>query len=145
MCVSTDDDTVLDKPFIESSDYLLQRVSITPPHGDKDIGKWFVLDLDGSQIAKKIDVEFSDIFVPDLNFVPIDQEHFMDTILPKSFMDNLIHHKTTLTIALMITGAILVVTKFGAVQITIAIAAMSILVGVITSIGSMNKLIERMR
>ena len=104
----------------EDDDVLLQRISLKAP-------KSFILDLTGSMISYNVNNGF------DPSYSPIDRNAFADSILPRSLFDTLSDHSTLLTICGLLLGVGVVLSRFGAVHITVAVLGMSILVGVLNS------------
>ena len=90
----------------------------------------FVVDLAGSRIAT-FEAPLGDI--DDLKFRPMDQADFISTYFPLSWMEQIMSHKTSIVAGLIVAVSFLAFTKIGALNITIAVGLMSIVVGVASS------------
>ena len=118
-------EAVLPAPLVQN-DILMQLVradKLTPS----------VIDFQGSQLAP-LSIPLDDLVIEDLRFKPFVQQEFVDRVFPRGIIGTIRHHSTILVVALMMTVAGLVVTKVGPVQITVAIAGMSILVGILNAV-----------
>jgi hypothetical protein len=100
-------------------------------------GAPLLLDFQGSQIVKiSADTTVSDIFVDDLKFVPIDRQEYLNKYLPMSLMDAVSEHKTLVASALLLAVCFLLATRVGPVQITIAVAFLSLFIGALPYLQS---------
>lgn len=80
-------------------------------------GHGYVLDFQGSRIDSS----------------PIDLEVFINEKFPESFFGLLKRNRNTLVVAISMVAVFLAVTRVGALQITIAVASLSIVVGLLSS------------
>jgi len=119
-CVSADPTSnLLAKPDIDRDEVLHQRVVFPNPSPP------IVLDLAGSMIQ-----------IEDDDFIPLDVAKFVDEQFPLSVWEKIRQNAVLLSVAGMCVIAIAVTSRFSAVQLTIAIAGMSILVGALNALSS---------
>jgi len=110
-------ETPLNKTMTVDGGVVLQRVFAPTVSGET------VLDLQGGRLANN----------KELHFESIDIDAFMSEKFPESFFGMLKRNRNTLVVALCMVAVFLAVTKVGALQITIAVAFLSMLVGLLSS------------
>ena len=123
---STGSENILPKPLIVA-DSVIQRVSWS-----KQSKPAVVLDVIGSRIAHlSPSMDLEDI--EDISFDDLDVSKFIDDNFPLSVFDHVKRHWTPIVVTLILVVGTASVARIGAVTLMIVIAAMSIVVGVLSS------------
>jgi hypothetical protein len=120
---------VMEKSKITDGETLHQRVYVS---GSPE----FELDITAATI------------IVDNEMRPVDIVKWIDEKFPMGILEQARLYAVPLTVAAMVFMGLLVVAKLGPVQITIAIAGMSILIGIINAVGTgaiLNKLKQHLR
>jgi hypothetical protein len=127
-CVSVPvtDPVLIPAPVVQN-DILLQRVSF--PGDVKNV----VLDLQGSSSAP-LWTAVSDLVIEDLRFTAISQSDFIDAKFPRGILGRIQDNLTSVAVVSLIIGSLFVATKVTPVKITVAIAVMSIVVGILNAV-----------
>ena len=121
-CVNTDPSVkILTKPDVDRDEIVHQRVSIP------GLSENIVLDLAGSMVQ-----------VGDDDFVPLDVVKFIEERFPLSLLEKIRQNAVTISVVGMCLTAVVVTSRLSAVQVTIAIAGFSIIVGAINAVSSAN-------
>ena len=112
---------ILTKPHIDQDETVHQRVVLPGQSGP------VILDLAGSMVQ-----------IGDEDFVPLEVGKFIEERFPLSVMEKVRQNAVLISVAGMFVIAVAVTSRFSAVQLTIAIAGFSILVGAMNAISSAN-------
>lgn len=106
-----------------------------------------VIDAQASRIAIYHHNSLDDLHLDDLQFSAVDMTEFVNAKFPRGIFGTMKEHATVLTVAALAVLTFLAVSKVGPVQITVAVAVMSVLVGVLNAIpaGSFAALLKLVR
>ena len=125
VCVgsTTEEGPLLADPVFYGEEVVLQPV-VMPRNAP------LVLDFQGSRVANfSTHTVLSELFLDDLAFRPIDREAFLNEYLPQGWMDVVLEHKTLVACAMLFLVGLVVSNRLGAVQMTIALTFLSLLIG----------------
>jgi hypothetical protein len=93
-----------------------------------------VIDASSSRIGVFHGSRLEDLVLEDLKFVHVEIVDFVNDKFPLGLFGTVKQHATALTVAAMASVAFVGATKIGPVQITIAVAFMSLIVGVLNAV-----------
>ena len=127
-CVSVlgTDPVLIPAPLVQN-EILLQRVSL--PGDVKNV----VLDLQGSASAP-FWTAVSDLVIEDLRFTALSLADFIDATFPRGILGRIQDNLASIAVLSFIIGSLFAATKVTPVKITVAIAVMSIVIGIFNAV-----------
>ena len=116
----------MEKPNIDRDEILYQPITLS---GSSSLDG-LVIDMVGSRVQE----------TQEYDFVPFDVDQFIEKQFPLSVIERIRQNAMILSVAAMCVVAVGITSRFSAVQLTIAIAGMSILIGAMNALVSSNLL-----
>lgn len=133
LCVSVEGSAeTLPQPLLDG-EFAIQQVVLADsknPH--------LVIDLQASMVATANVAAVDHITVDDLKFEPVIEKDFIAAHLPWSVLDFVSSHKMLIGALVLGMGLIGVLTRLSAVQVTVAVLGLSMLIGVANGLASIN-------
>lgn len=124
ICVGANtNEPLLEEPIAHGGEVILQPV-VMPRNAP------MVLDFQGSRIANiSTETLLPEVYLDDVRFVPMDREAYLNKYMPLGLVDHIQQHRTLVASAVLLAIVFVLGTQVGPVQITIAVAFLSVFIG----------------